>query len=197
MKILKKSFILGIIAICVCCLVYNLDFFWKHVESNVLSIIKQEELLFLATDKITTQVVSQIDEKNIIFGHRKGTLIATVVYVYGFDLNELTQDSLSREDNTIVIKLPDPKELVFSIKPSSIHYILDTTLVLKFFDMLSERDVRNELNKKIEADAISFMHSNDLVPSRDVLVKRMNRYANLLASSFSVLGFSPINFEFR
>lgn len=171
---------------------------WNRSESQVMRILKSEAMLFLATDKVTTQVVVEFEENNLLLGSREGMLIATVTFTYGVDLSDLTPESVTREANNILITLPDPKELAFEPDLESMRFATSQSFYTKVLDMLGgNEEIEVELLRMLHDKAAEFAASEDLTPSRQELVNRMNNYTPLIENQFSILGFTPVTVTFQ
>ncbi|THB67754.1 MAG: DUF4230 domain-containing protein [Desulfovibrio sp.] len=173
-------------------------FTWTRAHSEVLRILESEAMLFLVTDKVTTQVVVEFEENNVLLGSREGLLVATVSFYYGMDMDELTPESIVREGNTILITLPEPKELSFEPDLETMEFITSQSFYTKIYDMLSSNEeIEVELLKMLHEHASEFAQSEELLPTRESLVERMNNYTPMIESQFSILGVSPITVVFQ
>ena len=166
-------------------------FAWEHVERTTLSVLKSENLSFLVTDRVVSQIVVEISENSPLLGKREGVLIGTVTLYYGVDLQQMDAACLSREGGTIFVKLPEPSELDFTVDPASFKYITKRSGLNVIADYLQNKDMEAELRTSIHAQAVKFMTDEKLLPSRDKIVRRLNDLASPIFLS------SGLNIEFR
>lgn len=152
-------------------------FAWNHIEKATLSVLKSESLAFLVTDRIVSQIAVEITDSSPLLGKREGILIGTVTLYYGVDLQKLDPSCLSRSGNTLVVTLPEPQELDFSVDPASFKYITKRSGLNVIVDFIMNKDMEQELRQGIHPHALAFMTDKKLIPKRDKIVKQLNDLA--------------------
>jgi hypothetical protein len=156
-------------------------FAWRQVQTQTLEVLQREELLFLATDRVVTQVVVESHENNLFLGNRKGYLIAKAKLYYGVDLNKLSRDRISREGTRVVITIPEPEELDFSVDIDSMRYLTKRSGLQALTDWAMDRDQKAELRSQFKNATYAYMREEDLLPKRAQIVSRLNELAGLVS----------------
>lgn len=156
-------------------------FGFSRTATSVLQILKSENLLFLATDRITTYVYTDIDENSLLLGNREGLLIMKVTYLYGLDLQKLTEDSLDNNLGSITVHLPDVEMLEMSPDLSTAELYTKTSGLVWLYDLLTGYDMQEELLHQLDSVAANFARSKDLLPDRSEIVARLNGFAPVLS----------------
>lgn len=195
---LEKFFLRLIIAILLLCAIawfaistYNKLTSTTRTESAVLSILKSEDLTFLVTDKLTSQICVEISENSSLLGKREGILIGTVTMYWGIDLSKITPSSVRKEDSRILIDLPEPSELDFSVDLSSLKYITKRSGLNVIADYVMNRDIEQELRNQMKQSAIKFFKKRDLIPSKSKTISKLNSFFAPIAQQMG----TPIAFE--
>jgi hypothetical protein len=152
-------------------------FAWERIEKATLSVLRSENLVFLVTDKIVSQIAVDIRDSSLLLGKREGVLISTVTMYYGVDLKQLDESCFSRIGNTLVVKLPDPRELDFTVDLGSLKYLTKRSGLNVIADFLCNKDLDEELRQGIHNHAATFMTDKKLLPTRDKIVKQLNAFA--------------------
>ena len=150
---------------------------WEKVERATLSVLKSEDLVFLVTDKVVSQMAVEITDGSPLLGKREGILIGTVTMYYGVDLQKLDESCLFREGVKVVVVLPDPQELDFAVDPASFKYITKRSGLNVIADFLLDKDMEAELRRGLHDHATMFMKEHRLVPTRQKIVKQLNELA--------------------
>ena len=161
-------------------------FAYERIEKSILTLLKSESLSFLVTDKLTTQVVVEITDNSPIFGKREGILIGTVSMYYGIDLKEINPSSIKRRSNILAIKLPSPKELDFSVDPTSFKYITKRSGLNVIADYVMNKDLEYELRASMKKSAENFFEKHNMFPTRKSIISQLNDYFEPFAIQFGM-----------
>lgn len=162
-----------------------------RTEKAVLSILKSEDLSFLVTDKLTSQICVEISENSSLLGKREGILIGTVTMYWGIDLSKISPSSIKKENSGIVITLPEPSELDFSVDLSSLKYITKRSGLNVIADFVMDRDIEKELREQMKESALKFFKDKKLIPSKTKTISKLNSYFAPVAQQVGM----PITFE--
>jgi hypothetical protein len=154
-----------------------------RTEKTVLTILKSENLSFLVTDKLTSQICVEISENSPLLGKREGILIGTVTMYWGIDLTKINP-SLIKNQGGIVVTLPEPQELDFSMDPSSLKYITKRSGLNVIADYVMARDIEKELREQMKESALKFFKDKNLIPSKAQIISKLDSF------------FSPISIQF-
>lgn len=159
---------------------------WTTVETRALTILRSENLAFLATDRLVTQIVVSSREYNLILGQREGYLVATVRLYYGIDLATVTPANLRREAGRLTVMVPEPRELDFAVDVGSLRFISKRNVTVAIRDWLQGQDLEDDLRKRLKAEALTFMATQQLIPARSMIVARLNGWAPVLSDNLGV-----------
>lgn len=166
-------------------------FAWEHVEKATLTILKGENLAFLVTDRLTSQIVVEVSDSSPLLGRREGILIGTVTLYYGINAQELDSSYLSRVGGRMIVRIPEPRELDFAVDPSSFRYITKRSGWNVVVDYVQNRDIEAELRQDIHRHALSFFTEKKLIPTRAKIVAQLNDLAAPFSKELGV----PIEFQ--
>ena len=155
---------------------------WDKAVHTTLSILQSDKMLFLVTDKITTQVIVEINENSLILGKREGVLVATVKMYYGVDLKKVTAENIALEGNVMVITLPQPEELDFVIDPASMRSIIKRSGLNVITDYAMNKNLEGELREKIKREAYAFLNRHDLMPTKRSVINQLRDFSGLITS---------------
>ena len=137
----------------------------ERVERATLTVLRSEELTFLATDRLVSQISVEITENSPLLGIREGVLIATVRLYYGVDLRRLGPASVGRAGrDRLVVRLPDPEPLDFAVDPSSFKYITKRSGLNVIRDFALNKDLEAELRTRLQPFAMQFFREQGLLP---------------------------------
>ena len=149
----------------------------NHAEQATLTLLRSEELSFLVTDRLVSQIAVQISDSTPLLGQREGVLIATVRMYYGLDLRKLDAASITRAGrDKLVVRLPDPEMLDFSVDPSSFQYITKRSGLNVIHDYVMNKDIEAELRIKLQPHAARFFAEQRMLPARAKIVQRLQHY---------------------
>ncbi len=188
MKILRKSAVVLLLLVILAIFLLTLNildlsniFGFSRSTTSVLQVLKSESLFFLATDRITTYIYTDIDENSLLLGNREGLLIMKVTYIYGLDLDILTEDSLEQDNNSIIVHLPDVEMLDMSPDLSTVDIYTKTSGLVWLYDQIAGYDMQEDLLNQFDSVATEFAYSEDLLPERSEIVTRLNGFAPVLS----------------
>ena len=188
MKILRRSAVVLILLIILAILLSIMNildlsnfFGFSRSTTSILQVLKSESLFFLATDRITTYIYTDIDENSLLLGNREGLLIMKVTYIYGLDLDKLTEDSLEQNYSSIIVHLPDVEILDMSPDLSTVEIYTKTSGLIWLYDQIAGYDMQEDLLSQFDSVATEFAYSEDLLPERSEIVSRLNGFATVLS----------------
>jgi hypothetical protein len=161
-------------------------FAWTTVETRTLTILRSENLAFLATDRLVTQIVVSSREYNLILGQREGYLVATVRLYYGIDVATVTPANLRREAGRLTVMVPEPRELDFAVDVGSLRFISKRNVTVAIRDWLQGQNLEDDLRKRLKGEALAFMATQQLIPARSTIVARLNGWAPVLTDNLGV-----------
>ncbi len=104
-----------------------------------------------------------------------------VTYIYGLDLDKLTEDSLEQISNSIIIHLPDVEMLYMSPDLSTVDIYTKTSGLVWLYDQIAGYDMQEDLLNQFDSVATEFAYSEDLLPERSEIVARLNGLAPVLS----------------
>ncbi|NLW49382.1 MAG: DUF4230 domain-containing protein [Candidatus Brocadiaceae bacterium] len=152
-------------------------FEWHTVQDATMEFLRQEQLLFLVTDRVVTRLDVSLKEGSLLMGWRESVLIGTVEFFCGIDLARIGPDALAWQDGTVVVTVPDPEVLKVAVDTGSLTLFSKRSGLIALRDQLSKRDVRAELERQLEVRARAFAREERLLPGRDDMVRRLNEWA--------------------
>lgn len=159
----------------------------RHAEQATLTLLRSEELSFLVTDRLVSQIAVQTSDSSPLLGQREGVLIATVRMYYGLDLRKIAAADITREGkDRLVVRLPDPQMLDFSVDPSSFTYITKRSGLNVIRDYVMDKDIEAELRTKLQPHAARFFADQRLLPTRTKIVGRLQNYLAPLAKEMGI-----------
>ncbi len=148
----------------------------SRTENVVLSLLKSENLTFLVTDKLTSQICVDISENNPLLGKREGILIGTVTMYYGIDLSKIDLSTIKKDNNEIIIVLPEPQELDFSVDPASLRFITKRSGLNVIADYITNRSIEKELREQMKTSSLKFFKDEKLIPSKAKIIEKLNTF---------------------
>ncbi len=122
--------------------------------------------------KLVTQIVVEHEEGDWLGGWR-GVLWATVRMHYGVDLKKIQAGDIRRGGDAIIVRLPEPEILDFSVEPSSEGFLSKSTAVAKIQDLLHNGQ-RQQLERSLRQLALDFAGRQDMMPTREEMVRQLN-----------------------
>ncbi len=149
-------------------------------EKTTLSLLTSEAMAFLVTRRTAAQIVVEVQEGDWL-GDWHGVLWATVRLHYGVDLRKVRPEDVQRRGEVIVVRIPQPELLDFTIEPGSVGYLAKSTAVPKVLDLLHNGH-RAEMEKRLRQRAMEFAARQGMLPTREELVQELNGAADALGS---------------
>lgn len=104
-----------------------------------------------------------------------------VTYIYGLDLDKLTEDSLEQSMNSVIVHLPDVEMLDMSPDLSTVDIYTKTSGLVWLYDQIVGYDMQEDLLHQFDSVAAEFASSEDLLPDRNEIVTRLNDFAPVLS----------------
>lgn len=153
--------------------------------------LHSEDLMFLVTNRIVTQVMVEQNQDSIWAGKRDGVLIAQVRLYYGVDLNKITDADIHDQAGQVVITLPAPQILDFAIDPNY-KVITKRSGMQVALDWVYGQNLEAELRSHIQEQALEFAKFNGLLPTPAQVIRRLNQTADLLSAKVN----KPVIFSF-
>lgn len=160
---------------------------WRVVEKRTVELLKSEAMAFLVTDRLVTSVLVEAREDNLILGRREGYLIARVKLFYGVDIASMTASAIKRRGNKLVIALPPPRLLDFSVDFDKSRYVSKRSGLAAIADSITDKNMLAGLYQKLQSEALlDLANDGQLLPTREAIVRRLNAYNRLLSSYLGV-----------
>jgi hypothetical protein len=164
---------------------------WEHVEQATLAILKSENLAFLVTDRKTSQIEVAIHDSSPLLGKREGHLIGPVTLYYGIDVQALDRACLTRAGNRMIVRLPEPRELDFTMNPGAFRYVTKRSGWDVVGDFVLNKNIETELRQQVHRQALIFFTEKKLIPTREKIVAQLNDLAAPFSKELGV----PIEFQ--
>jgi len=161
-------------------------------QKSVLQVIRSEDLSFLVSEKIVTQVVVEQEQSSLLWGRRDGYLIATATLYYGIDLSQLDERSVEQTPQGVVVRLPRPSLLDVAVDPDYEFFSKKSGLVA-LRDWMAGADLERTLRMRVQDEAEAFAAGHDLLPDDRRMLERLNRFADSLAVKLG----RPLRFAYR
>ncbi len=156
---------------------------WKQIETSTMQILGREELMFLVTDRVVTRVDVVAREGSMLLGWHESVLVGTVEFLCGVDLSTLEPQDVSREADVLIVRVPEPQILNVSVDLETLTLFDKKSGLIAVKEYLQKRDVRAELQRRLETRAREFAIEEGLVPDRRALLDRLNKVAAPLVSA--------------
>lgn len=144
-------------------------------EKATLSLLKSEALKFLVVRRTATQIVVEYEQEDWL-GHWQGVLWASVSFLHGVDLDEVSPSDIRRDGDTFVVRLPEPKLLAFTVEPGSVRILTKSTAVAKIEDILHNGH-RRLLERRLQTNAMEFAREHGLMPTKAQMLQQLNEAA--------------------
>jgi hypothetical protein len=158
----------------------------RSVQTRALEILRREQLRFLVTDRVVSQVVVESDGNSPALGRREGYLIAKVALYFGVDFKKLSKEDVVRDGMKVVVTIPEPEELDFSVDLNSMRYLTKRSGLQAATDWLLDRDQKAELRSQLKTAARSHLREEELLPTREEIVGRLNEFRSVVGNSLGV-----------
>jgi hypothetical protein len=157
-----------------------------NVQTRALEILRREQLRFLVTDRVVAQVVVESDGNSPALGRREGYLIAKVALYFGVDFGKLPKGNVVRDGMKVLVTVPEPEELDFSVDLDSMRYLTKRSGLQVATDWLLDRDQQAELRSQLKESARSYLRAEELLPTRGEIVARLNEFRGVVGGSLGV-----------
>ncbi len=151
-----------------------------------IQFLQREDLSFLVTERVVTQVVVEKHESNVVLGRKEGYLVGTVELLYGVDLATLAPESFEARGERLHVCVPPPALLRSVIDESSLRFVQKRSPLFVIADNVRNDSLFRRSLEDIGVTARQFAQSNELAPSRGELVTRLNGYAPVIAAHTGV-----------
>ncbi len=181
-------------------------------QTVTLQLLKREQLAFLVTERIVTQVIVEEDRSSVLLGKNEGYLVATARLYYGIDLSDLTANDIipptqptspssiynnRPADNnfpagTTIITLPRPRFLDAAIDPDD-RYVSKRSGLMWLHDNWTGEDNQRRLRMRVQQAAYDFAADHHLIPDDQLLLDRLSPIADMLTLNTG----SPVRFAYR
>jgi hypothetical protein len=158
----------------------------RSVQTRALEILRREQLRFLVTDRVVAQVVVESDGNSPALGRREGYLIAKVALYFGVDFGKLPKENVVRDGMKVLVTVPEPEELDFSVDLDSMRYLTKRSGLQAATDWLLDRDQQAELRSQLKESARSYLREEGLLPTREDIVGRLNEFGGLVGGRLGV-----------
>lgn len=142
--------------------------------------LQRDELAFLVTERVVTQVVTEAHNGNLVTGYGNGLLVGKVELLYGLDLAQITPADITVRDGVIHVRVPEPELLRYVPDLASLRYMEKKTALLVLVDRARGEDLYQRCLDQLETASRAFAADNDLRPTRASLVARLNQLAPLV-----------------
>ena len=163
----------------------------RNPEHHVYQLLHSETLSFLVTERLTSQIIVEIDNSSILLGTSSGTLTGVVRMYYGVDLSRLRPETVRMEGGTCMIDLPDPEVLDFSVDVASLQFRTRRSLIRVIGDRLTSYELRSDLQNRFRSASDRFFREQSLLPDRAALCARLNQHTQSWADRLGV----PVSFR--
>ena len=160
-------------------------------ERQVYNLLKSDALVFLVTERLTSQITVEVDESSLWLGSSRGTLSGIVRMYYGVDLEQLTPGSVHREGDVCVVDLPEPAVLDFALDIGTLSFRTERSILQIVGDRLGNHDLRADLQNRFRSASDRFFREQSLLPDRSTLCARLNEHAQ----SWSAKVGAPVSFR--
>jgi len=158
----------------------------RTVQRAVLDVMRSDEIKFLVTDRLVTQVMVESDTGNAILGTRKGHLLGTARLYYGMDLSGLGEDDMTLAGGVLTVRMPEPRELDFAVDMDSLRFVSKRSGLTVIADWALDRNQESELRRQFKSVAIAGMRSENLIPRKTDILERLNKVAGNLGTVVGV-----------
>jgi len=155
--------------------------------SSTLEVLHSEQLTFLVTEKIVTQVVVNIDKSHWLTGVDKALVYTTVTMYYGVDLEKITESNLNQVDDTVYITLPEPELLDISVDLSNMQMFETRSGLVRIGDFITGNNNSLELIGNFETSARNFAKENGLIPSREKIIMQLNNFSTIFITQTGLI----------
>lgn len=163
-------------------------FAWEEVQEATVTLLSNERMKFLVTDKLASQVIVENIEGSKLLGDSERVLIATVVLYYGIDLSKIRKESISKKDGYVLVKLPNPEKLDMKIDPNNIRIFKKRSGLNWIYEKIADKEDKKgfETLQMVEEAATRFFESRELLPPRSKLVNDINKWSDVFSKQLGI-----------
>ena len=152
----------------------------KEVTST-LEVLHSDQLSFLVTDRVVTQVVVTIDNTHWLTGVDKALLYTVVTIYYGIDLEKITEENITEKNDTVWVSIPEPELLDISVDLEGIQVFESRSGLIRLIDVVKGENKVLTLLADFELAARELAEQQDLFPSREKMLNKLNSFAPLFS----------------
>lgn len=160
--------------------VVSIEYWTKHITNATVTVLKSEDMLFLATNRITTQVVIEHESSDPILGTNNIYVIAPVRMVYGMDLNQLRESDISvhtgTDGVTISVRLPLLELLACDVDFEKQKTIEKGNLTRILYDRLKGQNSLALAQREFRTAAETFAMETGVMPDRAQIIRRIDSF---------------------
>ena len=102
---------------------------------------------------------------------------------YGIDLQKLDVDDLVGRDGTLLVHLPEPEELDFTVDLDSMRFISKRSGLMVIADWFLNLDQEEQLRRQFKSAALGYMRQENLIPGKQDILARLSTFGELLSES--------------
>jgi hypothetical protein len=156
---------------------------WNEAKSVAYQFLSDEQISFLVTNRIVTVVTADSRESNWLLGERIGNVTAEVAFYWGINMEEFSSDSIEVENEKLVIYLPDPKLLDYSVKIDTVRYMTQMNVSMFLKDKITNKNLKDELLLLLynEAKQFPIKRPGDF-PSKSIIIFKLGKIGSLISS---------------
>lgn len=156
----------------------------------VLDVLRSEQVQQLATDRVTEEVTLVVNDSTLLLGRREGLLTAIAHVYYGIDVARIASADVNTRSHPITVRLPEPALIDVAVDLESVRFITKTSGLNVVSDYLNARNLREELLRQLQRQAIRQLQTRGALPDRAALVARLNVQSDrLFAGSAAAIRF--------
>ncbi|CAK0759128.1 hypothetical protein WCLP8_3020008 [uncultured Gammaproteobacteria bacterium] len=163
----------------------GVQYLFSNSERSKISLdqLQNEDVEFLATNKITTMVIVDESDSSLILGDRQAVMVVKVEAVWGFDLKKVKKDNIKIVEQSVIIDLPEPGLISFSVDFENARIFTVHNVSRRLYDLVKGDDIKLKMVASLKPKALDFMRSQKLIPERDVLCARVERMLRRITNS--------------
>lgn len=154
----------------------------KPQVTSALEILHSDQLTFLVTEKIVTQVVVNIDNSHWLTGTDKALLYTVVTMYYGVDLEKISETNITQSGDSIFIDIPDPEFLDMSVDLNNLQIYESRSGLTRLKDIIMSDNKTIELLGEFENAARILAQEQDMIPTREQILYQLNDFSPLFSS---------------
>lgn len=164
-----------------CCIIVAISTKKESNIKRVVSVLQEEHLRDYVCRKVTSTVVLRKEDGSSYWGRHYVLVMAEVTVDYGFNLNKITDDDIDVDRDAVNVKLGDPEIIRISVNSESLRSYNDGKI-----SYLNNRHNKDDILQEIREGVPEYFVSHGLLPSRDVLLEKLQRQLKLINFNFFV-----------